>query len=88
VARGIYTGPFIDDVAGLPESIAEEVRVKCESAENFPGVGSSLIEPSLRHTYGNTCLKLLVPGYEVLYERVDAEDVIVFLGVIPQRTLR
>ena len=54
----------------------------------FPGVGSALVEPSLRRAYGGTCLKLLVPGYEVLYERDDPQDAVDFLGVVPQRKVR
>lgn len=88
MARGIYTGPFIEDVAGLPAQVASEIQAKCLAAEEFPGVGSALVEPSLRRAYGGTCLKLLIAGYEVLYECIDPEGVVIFLGVVPQRRVR
>lgn len=60
--------------------------------ESFPGVGSSLVEPSLRHAYGSTCLKVVAAGYDVLYERgekgKDGEEIVDILGIVSQRAVR
>ena len=37
--------------------------------EGFSGVGSSLLESSLLHTFGPGCLKLGALGYDAIYER-------------------
>ena len=88
VARALFTGPFLDDAAGLPDYALAEVRAKCAIAEEFPGAGSALVELSLRRSYGSTCLKLSAAGYDVLYERLDEQDAVVFLGIVPQRKVR
>lgn len=88
VARALFTGPFLDDAAGLPDYVLDEVRDKCAMAEEFPGIGSALVELSLRRSYGSTCLKLAAAGYDVLYERLDEQDAVVFLGIVPQRKVR
>lgn len=88
VARALYTGPFIDDLVGLPEYAFGAVRARCEVAAEFPGIGSSLLEPSLVRVYGASCLKLVACGYDILYERLDDRDSVVFLGIVPQRRAR
>ena len=88
VARVLFTGPFLDDAAGLPDYALAEVRAKCAMVEEFPGVGSALVELSLRRAYGSTCLKLAAAGDDVLYERLDEQDAVVFLGIVPQRKVR
>ena len=88
VARALYTGPFIDDLAALPEYAIDAVRVRCEAVAEFPGVGSTLIEPSLIRAYGSSCFKAVACGYDVLYERLDDQGAVVFLGIVPQRKVR
>ena len=88
VARALFTEPFLDDAAGLSDYALSEVRVKCAMVEEFPGVGSALVELSLRRAYGSTCLKLAAAGYDILYERLDEQDAVVFLGIVPQRKVR
>lgn len=92
MARLRFSEEFLDSIAGLDERVEEAVWAKLVLVEGFPGVGSSLVEPSLRHAYGPSCLKIMVAGYDVLYERgpkdKDGEEIVDVLGIVSQRAVR
>ena len=56
--------------------------------ESMPGVGSAVMEPSLRKRFGVGCLKIPAMGHDVLYERHDEDDAAVILGVVNQKRVR
>ena len=92
VARLLLTSSFLDDVAGLDPRAEEAVWAKLRLVASFPGVGSSLIEPSLTSAFGDSCLKVSALMYDILYKRMEAgedgDEVVVVAGVIPQRRVR
>lgn len=93
VAKLLFTAPFLDDLAQLDERVEAEVWRKLELVQSVPGVGTSLVEPQLIRSYGTSCLKIAVFGYDVLYERHPSADdagdeFVVVLGIISQRRVR
>ena len=93
MAKLLFTAPFLDDLAQLDERVEAEVWRKLELVQNVPGVGTSLVEPQLIRSYGTSCLKIAVFGYDVLYERHPSADdagdeFVVVLGIISQRRVR
>ncbi len=92
MARLRFSEEFLESLAGLDSRVEERVWEKLALVESFPGVGSSLVESSLRHAYGSTCLKVVAAGYDVLYERgekgADSEEVVDILGIVSQRAVR
>lgn len=50
--------------------------------ELMPGVGSSLVEPSLRARYGDDMLKALVSPYLIVYEYDRAKDIVLVYDLI------
>lgn len=87
-----FSEEFLTSLAGLDSRVVDTVWKKIELVESFPGVGSSLVEPSLRHAYGSRCLKVVALGYDILYERRpgrhDDEEVVDILGIVPGRAVR
>lgn len=88
MARLLLTNTFLDELAGLDEAVAEEAWAKLETVEVFPGVGSALLEPYLRSTYGPGCLKVAVYRYDLIYRRGDADDEVHVLGIVPRCSVR
>ena len=79
---------FLEDLADLPENVIDAMWAELGVISEFPGVGSSLLEPYFRNSYGPQCLKVAVCGYDVLYRRRDDQGEIHVLGVVPQRCVR
>ena len=69
MARLRFSEEFIEPLAGLDKRVEESVWKKLALVQDFSEVGSSLVEPSLRHAYGSACLKVVAAGYDMLYER-------------------
>lgn len=92
MARLRFSDEFLDFLVELDGRVEEEVWKKLALVGSFPGVGSSLVEPSLRHAYGPSCLKVSAMGLDVLYERgakgADGEEVVDVLGIVSQRAVR
>lgn len=93
VAKLLFTAPFLDDLAQLDERVEAEVWRKLELVQSVHAVGTSLVEPQLIRSYGISCLKIAVFGFDVLYERHPAADdagdeFVVVLGIISQRRIR
>lgn len=88
MVRGLFTDPFLDDVSLLPEKVEDAIWEKVSLVMAFPGVGSALVEPSLRAAFGACCLKATAVGYDVLYDYDRAAEEVVFLGVVHQRAVR
>lgn len=91
MARMRFSAPFLDELADLSERVENEVWLKLELVRDYPGVGSSLVEPSLRRAFGDACLKVTACGYDVLYERRTAEEgeeLVDVLGIVAQRRVR
>ena len=92
MARLRFSEEFLESLAGLDKRVEESVWKKLALVQDFSEVGSSLVEPSLRHAYGSTCLKVVAAGYDVLYERGekgnDGEGAIDVLGIVNQRAVR
>jgi len=88
----IYTTPFLEDLSSLDEARENAIWEKILLVESFPGVGSSLIEPSLLTAFGEAILKVSAAGYDVLYERLGRDEsnteVVRVLGIVPQRAIR
>ena len=92
MARLRFSEEFLESLAGLDERVEESVWKKLALVQDFSGVGSSLVEPTLRHAYGPACLKVVAAGYDVLYERgekvADGVEVVDVLGIVSQRAVR
>lgn len=91
MAKLRFSGPFLDDLAELDSLVEQEIWRKLELVRDVPGVGSSLVEPSLTQAFGSTCLKVTAGGYDVLYERSGGngeDELVCVLGVVPQRRVR
>lgn len=92
MARLRFSEEFLDSLVELDGRAEDAVWKRLALVGSFPGVGSSLVEPSLRHAYGPSRLKVAAAGYDVLYERgardADGEEVVCVLGVVGQRTVR
>lgn len=56
--------------------------------ELMPGVGSSLVEPSLKARYGEDILKALVSPYLIVYEYDRTEDIVLVYDLIGCWTVR
>ena len=52
------------------------------------GVGSALLEPILKRSFGPGCLKVAVCGFDLLYRRLDETDEVLVLGLIHQKQVR
>ncbi len=91
MARLLFSGPFLDEVAELSEAAEAEVWAKLKLVETFPGVGSSLIEPVLLRAFGPSCLKVAAAGYDIIYERDgggERDELVRVLGIVAQRRVR
>lgn len=88
MARAVFTEPFLDGVSLLPGYAEEVVWEKVGLVASFPGVGSSLVEPTLRSAFGPDCLKVNAAGYDVLFDYDRQADSACFLGVVHQRAVR
>lgn len=92
MARLRFSEEFLESLARLDGRVEESVWVKFALVENFPGVGSSLVEPTLRRAYGPACLKVAAAGIDVVYERgekgADSVEVVDILGIVSQRAVR
>ena len=102
MARLKFTRPFLEELSALDVRVENEVWRKLALVGAFPGVGSSLLEPSLIKTFGQSCLKVNALGYDVIYERlgadderrsggsgaVEADEIVAILGIVPQRQVR
>lgn len=92
MARLRFSEEFLESLAGLDERVEESVWKKLALVQDFSGVGSSLVEPTLRHAYGPACLKVVAASYDVLYERgekdADGVEVVDVLGIVSQRAVR
>lgn len=90
MVRMRFSGLFLDELAALPERVETEVWQKLQLVQDFPGVGSSLIEPMLIRAFGDSCLKVTAAGFDILYERtsVGDEGVVDVLGIVSQRRVR
>lgn len=88
MAKLLLTNTFLDELASLDDAVVEETWAKLETVEAFPGVGSALLEPYLRSTYGPSCLKVAVYRYDLIYRRNDADNEVHILGIVPQRVVR
>lgn len=88
MSRAIFAEPFLDDVSLFPGYAEDAVWEKVDLVLSFPGVGSALVEPSLRAAFGSSCLKVNAAGYDVLYDYDRQVDSICFLGVVHQRAVR
>ena len=92
MARLRFSEEFLESLAGLDKRVEESVWNKLALVQDFPGMGSSLVEPPLRHAYGSACLKVVAACYDVPYERGekgnDGEEVIDVLGIVNQRAVR
>lgn len=88
MARALFAEPFLDDVALLPDRAEEAVWEKVGLVAAFPGVGSALVEPSLRAAFGPDCLKVGAAGFDVLFDYDRPADTVCFLGVVHQRAVR
>ena len=88
MAKMTFTSVFLDEVAELPAYAEEAVWDKASLVAAFPGVGSSLVEPSLRAAFGPDCLKVNAAGYDVLFDYDRQNETVAFLGVVNQRAVR
>lgn len=99
MARLRFTQPFLEELSALDARVEDEAWRKLALVEAFPGAGSSLLEPSLVKAFGRSCLKVNALGYDVIYERLGAdehqagdsgtaEEIVVILGIVPQRKVR
>lgn len=91
-ARLRFSREFLQTLAGLDERVEDGVWEKLALVEAFPGVGSALVEPSLRHAFGPSCLKVVAAGFDILYERsepdADGIETVDVLGIVSQRAVR
>lgn len=88
MARLVFAEPFLDGVSLLPDYAEEAVWEKVGLVASFPGVGSSLVEPTLRSAFGPDCLKVNAAGYDVLFDYDRQADEVCFLGIVHQRAVR
>lgn len=92
MARLRFSEEFLESLARLDGRVEQSVWEKLALVENFPGVGSSLVEPTLRRAYGPACLKVAAAGIDVVYERgekgADGVEVVDILGIVSQRAVR
>ena len=88
MSRAIFAEPFLDDASLLPGYAEDAVWEKVGLVLSFAGVGSALVEPSLRVAFGPNCLKVNAAGYDVLYDCDCQADAVCFLGAVHQRAVR
>lgn len=88
MARVVFAASFLEELAEVSEAAEGAIWEKVELVAAQPGVGSALLGESLRRAYGATCLKIAAGPYHVLYERNDAANEVVFLGIVVQRRER
>ncbi len=92
MARLRFSEEFLESLARLDGRVEQSVWEKLALVENFPSVGSSLVEPTLRRAYGPACLKVAAAGIDVVYERgekgADGVEVVDILGIVSQRAVR
>lgn len=88
MAKLLFADSFLDDVSLLSEYVEEAVWEKVGLVGAFPGVGSALVEPSLRALFGLDCLKVNAASYDVLFDYDRRCDEVCFLGIVHQRRVR
>lgn len=92
MARLRFSDEFLTSLSELDGRVEEAAWEKLSLVESFPGVGSALVEPSLRHAYGPGCLKVVAWGYDILYERrgnpSGPQELVDVLGIVGQRRVR
>ena len=88
MVKTTFTCAFLDEVAELPGYVEEAVWDKASLVAEYPGVGSSLVEPSLRAAFGPGCLKVNAAGFDALFDCDRRGDTVLFLGVVHQRAVR
>lgn len=62
--------------------LRSHIDAMLRTIELMPGVGSSIVEPSLKHRYGENILKALVSPYIIIYEFNRVEDTVYVFDLI------
>ncbi|MBQ9067553.1 MAG: type II toxin-antitoxin system RelE/ParE family toxin [Eggerthellaceae bacterium] len=62
--------------------LRDHVDAMLRTIELMPGVGSSLVEPSLKSRYGNNIYKALVGPYLIVYEYDREQDTVLVYDLI------
>lgn len=88
MARLLLANTFLEELSFVPQPVEDAVWVSLATIQSFPGVGSALLEPILRRSFGPGCLKVAVCGFDLLYRRLDETDEVLVLGLIHQKQVR
>lgn len=84
-----YTDTFIDGIASIhSEPLLEQLDRRLVAIESFPGLGSSDVRQSLIERYGAGNRKFPVPPFAIIYRYDEQADLIGFLALPYEKTVR
>lgn len=70
------------------QRLRDHIDAMLHTIELMPGVGSSLVKPSLKLQYGESILKALVSPYLIVYEYGRDQDIAFVYDLISCWTVR
>lgn len=70
------------------ERLRDHIDAMLHTIEFMPGVGSSLVKPSLKLQYAESILKALVSPYLIVYEHDRDQDIVFVYDLISYWAVR
>ena len=84
MARLVVYDGFIEQRAAVEsERLGQNIDDMLRTIEGMPGVGSSLVRPSVRHSFGQNVLKAVVSPYVIVYEYDQDSDTAYVHDLLP-----
>mgnify|MGYP002607330184 FL=1 len=89
MAEIVFTEGFMADAAIVErEEKLDEILDTIALLEDAPEIGSAILPASIRRRYGSQVLKLVVRPFDIIYDYLPKDDVVVVLTLIHQRGAR
>lgn len=84
----VLTEGFLEDMRIVQrEEKTDEILDRISLLESSPEIGSALLPPSIVRKYGPQVRKLIVMPFDVIYEYMLADDTVVVLALVHQRSV-
>ena len=82
MARLVVFDEFIEELGRVrSERIAQNIEGMLLTIEQMPGVGSSILTPSVVREFGSNVRKAVVSPYEIIYEYDQPSNTLLVYGL-------
>lgn len=89
MARMLFTEGFLDDAATIwSPAVEAHLKRMLEMLETFPEAGSNNVSDFVRQHFGDNVRKCSVAPFDLIYEYIPEEDVVLVYGLTSQKMAR